>query len=125
MPKTILITDVSSGLGLATANAALARGHRVLSTLREEMQRKEVEGRVPGRAIERLLDMTDTAAIKPLVDSLETEDDPIDVLSNNAGYGLRGVIEELDLEQLRREFEANVIALTALIQAVLRRMRAR
>ena len=64
MPKTILITGVSSGLGLATANAALARGHRVLSTLREEMQRKEVEGRVPGRAIERLLDMTDTAAMK-------------------------------------------------------------
>ena len=44
------------------------------------------------------------------------------MLSNNAGYGLRGVIEELDLEELRRQFEVNVIAL---IQAVLRRMRAR
>lgn len=125
MPKTILITGVSSGLGLAMANAALARGHRVLGTLRDETQRKEFEGRAPGRAIGRLLDVTDIPKIQPLVDSLETEHGPIDVLINNAGYGLRGVIEELDLEELRRQFEVNVFAPIALIQAVLPKMRAR
>lgn len=107
------------------ANAALSRGHRVLGTLRNEAQRKEFEGRAPGRAIGRLLDVTNTAAIQPLVESLEDEYGPIDVLINNAGYGLRGVIEELDLDELRRQFEVNVFAPIALIQAVLPKMRTR
>ena len=125
MPKTILITGVSSGLGLAMANAALARGHRVLGTFRDETQRQEFEGRAPGQTIGRLLDVTNTAAIQPLIDSLDRDHGPIDVLINNAGYGLRGVIEELDLEELRRQFEVNVFAPVALIQNVLPKMRAR
>ena len=125
MAKTILITGVSSGLGLAMANAALAREYRVLGTLRDESQRSEFESRAPGRAFGRLLDVTQTAEIQPLIDAMEEEHGPIDVLINNAGYGLRGVVEELKLEELRRQFEVNVFAPIALIQAVLPKMRMR
>jgi NAD(P)-dependent dehydrogenase (short-subunit alcohol dehydrogenase family) len=123
--KTILITGVSSGLGRGMAENALARGHRVIGTLRDEEQRQAFERTAPGQAIGRLLDVTDTSAIAPLVTALETEFGGIDVLVNNAGYGLRGVVEELDIDALRRQFEVNLIAPVAVIQAVLPGMRAR
>lgn len=125
MSKTILITGVSSGLGRAMAEAALARGHLVVGTLRDETARRTFEGSAPGRSIGRLLDVTDTGAIAPLVKSLEAEHGPIDVLINNAGYGHEGALEEIALEDLRRQFEVNVFAPVALIQAVLPGMRSR
>ena len=64
--KTILITGVSSGLGRAVAIACLARGHRVVGTLRDEAARQAFEMLAPGCAFGRLLDVTDTAAIAPL-----------------------------------------------------------
>ena len=123
--KTILITGVSSGLGRAVAEACLARGHRLVGTVRDEGARQAFERLAPGRAIGRLLDVTDTAAIAPLVDALEAEHGAIDVLVNNAGYGHRGVLEEVSLDDFRRQFEVNVFAPVALIQAVLPRMRER
>ncbi len=123
--KTVLITGVSSGLGRAVADAALARGHRVVGTLRDEATRQAFEQLAPGRAFGRLLDVTDTAAIAPLVGAVEAEHGSVDVLVNNAGYGHRGVLEEVTLADLRRQFEVNVFAPVALIQAVLPGMRAR
>ena len=123
--KNIFITGVSSGLGRAMAQAGLQRGHRVIGTLRKEEQRSEFEALVPDRAIGRLLDVTDTAAIAPLINDLELNYGPLDVLINNAGYGLRGVVEELHLDELRHQFDVNVFAPIALIQAVLPGMRSR
>ncbi len=125
MTKTILITGVSSGLGRAIAEATLAAGHRVIGTVRQEPARQTFEQLAPGRAFARLLDVTDTAAIAPLVRSLEAEHGPIDVLVNNAGYGHQGVVEELTLDELRRQLEVNLFAPAALIRAVLPAMRAR
>lgn len=124
MSKTILITGVSSGLGRAIAEGALAAGHTVVGTLRDERQRQAFEQKMPGRSIGRILDVTDTGAIAPLVTALD-EQFALDVLINNAGYGLRGVVEELAIEDLRRQFEVNVFAPAALIQAVLPGMRSR
>jgi NAD(P)-dependent dehydrogenase (short-subunit alcohol dehydrogenase family) len=123
--KTILITGVSSGLGRAIAEATLARGHRVIGTVRDEAARLGFEQIAPGRAFGRILDVTDTAAIVPLVDAVEAEHGPIDVLVNNAGYGHRGVLEEVALKDLRQQFEVNVFGPVALIQAVLPGMRTR
>jgi NAD(P)-dependent dehydrogenase (short-subunit alcohol dehydrogenase family) len=123
--KTILITGVSSGLGRAMAEAALARGHRVIGTVRQEAQRHAFEAQAPGRSYARLLDVRDTAGIQALVREVESSLGAIDVLINNAGYGLLGVMEELELEALRRQFEVNVFAPVALIQAVLPGMRQR
>ncbi len=124
MTKTILITGVSSGLGRAIAEATLAAGHRVVGTVRQERARQAFEQLAPGRAVGRLLDVTDTAAIAPLVQSLEAHG-PLDVLVNNAGYGHQGVVEELTLDELRRQFEVNLFAPAALIRAVLPAMRER
>ena len=123
MNKTILITGVSSGLGRAMSEALLARGHVVVGTVRQEAARGAFEAIAPGRAIGRLLDVTDTDAIGPLVRSVAEAHGPIDVLINNAGYGHRGVVEEIDLADLRRQFEVNVFAPVALIKAVLPGMR--
>jgi NAD(P)-dependent dehydrogenase (short-subunit alcohol dehydrogenase family) len=97
----------------------------VVGTLRQPDQLAEFEALAPGRAIGRILDVTDTAAIKVFVQNIEAEFGAIDVLLNNAGYGLRGVLEELDLDDLRRQFEVNVFAPVALIQAALPAMRKR
>ncbi|MFC0267933.1 oxidoreductase [Kushneria aurantia] len=123
--KTIVITGVSSGLGRSIALEALARGHRVVGTLRQEEQRAEFEALEPGRSIGRLLDVTDHNAIQPFVEGIEREFGAIDVLLNNAGYGLQGVIEELDADAMRRQYDVNVFAPVALIQAVLPSMRRR
>lgn len=123
--KTILITGVSSGLGRAMAASALQHGHRVVGTVRRQEDVASFEQLVPRRATARILDVTDTEAVGPLVDSVEAEVGPIDVLINNAGYGLRGIVEELKLDDLRQQFEVNVFAAIALIQAVLPRMRER
>ncbi len=125
MSKTILITGISSGLGRAMAEAALARGHRVVGTVRHEAALQAFEQLAPGRAVGRILDVTDTASIAPLVHDVEAAHGPLDVLINNAGYGHEGVLEEIALDDLRRQFEVNVFAPVALIQAVLPSMRAR
>lgn len=133
MTKTILITGVSSGLGQAMAEAALQRGHTVVGTVRKNEDREAFErlapgdtpGSAPGRAHGRILELTDTAAIAPLVRSVEADVGPIDVLINNAGYGLVGTVEELPLDDVRRQFEVNLFAHLAVIQAALPGMRAR
>lgn len=123
--KRIVITGVSSGLGRAMADEALSRGHVVIGTLRKEDQRQEFEAIKPGFSIGRLLDVTNTEAFAGFVNDIETDIGPIDVVINNAGYGLRGTVEELDLDRLKSQFDVNVFAPIALTQAVLPAMRAR
>lgn len=125
MPRTVLVTGVSSGLGRATGEAALARGHTVVGTVRRDDDLKAFEGLAPSRAHGRLLELTDTPAVAPLIQSVETDLGPIDAVVNNAGYGLLGTVEELSLDAVRRQFEVNVFAHVAVIQAVLPGMRAR
>jgi NAD(P)-dependent dehydrogenase (short-subunit alcohol dehydrogenase family) len=125
MSKTLFITGASTGLGRALAEAALADGHRVVGTLRNETARAEFDRLAPGRSFGRILDVTDTAAIGPLVEAIEREIGAIDVLVNNAGYGLEGILEETPLDDVRRQFEVNVFGAIAVIQAVLPHMRKR
>lgn len=120
-----LITGVSSGFGLALAEAALAAGHRVAGTVRSEADRTKFEALAPGQARAMLLDVTDTPAIAPAIAAVEERFAPIDVLVNNAGYGHEGIIEESSLADLRRQFEVNVFGAVAMIQAVLPYLRKR
>ncbi|RWR00973.1 short-chain dehydrogenase [[Pantoea] beijingensis] len=125
MSKIWFITGVSSGLGQAIAKAALASGNRVVGTLRNEEQRQAFTHLVPGRAYGMLLDVTDEAAVKATVARIEQEVGPIDVLVNNAGYGLEGAVEETSLAQARHQFDVNFFGLLAVTQAVLPGMRER
>jgi NAD(P)-dependent dehydrogenase (short-subunit alcohol dehydrogenase family) len=124
-PRTWLITGVSSGMGRAYAQAALAAGHTVIGTVRNESDRLDFEQIEPGRAHAVVLDVSDFAAIAPAVARLLQTVGPIDVLVNNAGYGHEGTLEESPLEDLLRQFDVNVFGAVAMIKAVLPQMRER
>jgi len=120
-----LITGVSSGLGRAIAEAALARGDKVAGTVRRQADLDAFEARAPGRAFGYLADMVDEAAVRDAVDRAEADLGGIDVLVGNAGYGLVGAVEESSLAEIRRQFEVNVFGPIAAIQATLPYFRAR
>lgn len=123
--KLFLITGVSSGFGRALAQQALADGHRVVGTLRDQAALGEFELLGPGRAIGKLLDVTHTDAIADTIADIEGKVGPIDVLVNNAGYGYESVLEESTLVDWHKQFDVNVFAVVALMQAVLPYMRRR
>jgi NAD(P)-dependent dehydrogenase (short-subunit alcohol dehydrogenase family) len=123
--KLILITGVSSGFGRALAEEALLAGHRVVGTVRNQQAKADFEALSADRAFARLLDVTDTDAVDPLVADIEAQIGPIDVLVNNAGYGHEGIMEESPLSDMRRQFDVNVFGPVAMMKAVLPFMRAR
>jgi NAD(P)-dependent dehydrogenase (short-subunit alcohol dehydrogenase family) len=123
--KTFVITGVSSGLGRAFAEGALAAGHRVVGTVRRASDADAFAALAPARASPLVLDVTDFAAIPAAIAAAERQAGPIDVLVNNAGYGHEGVLEESAIDDLQRQFAANVFGPVAMIKAVLPGMRAR
>jgi NAD(P)-dependent dehydrogenase (short-subunit alcohol dehydrogenase family) len=123
--KVWLVTGVSSGFGRELARAALKRGYTVLGTMRQESQRAEFEAMAPGRAHARLLDVTQAATIPKLVSEVIEKFGNIDVLVNNAGYGLMGAVEELDDAESRRVLETNFFGTLNMVRAVLPHFRSR
>ncbi len=123
--KTILITGVSSGFGRALARQALAAGYRVVGTVRSEEAATAFEKESPGQAFARVLDVMETERISSVIDGIESEIGAIDVLVNNAGYGLEAPIEESPMDEIRRQFEVNVFGAIAVAKAVLPHMRRR
>jgi NAD(P)-dependent dehydrogenase (short-subunit alcohol dehydrogenase family) len=121
--KTFFITGVSSGLGRALAEAALADGHRVVGTVRQGRDADAFAALGEGASPE-VLDVTDDAAVAAAVARTEASA-PIDVLVANAGYGQEGTLEESTMEELRRQFEVNVFGAVATIKAALPAMRER
>lgn len=123
--KTFLITGVSSGLGRAFAEGALHAGHRVIGTVRRTGDAEAFAAFAPDRAHPLVLDVTDFNAIPAAVADAERQVGVIDVLVNNAGYGHEGVLEESSIEDLQRQFAANVFGPVAMMKAVLPGMRER
>lgn len=123
--RTFLITGVSSGLGRAFAEGALSAGHRVIGTVRRAGDAEAFAALAPDRAHPLVLDVTDFAAIPAAVAEAERQVGAIDVLVNNAGYGHEGVLEESSMDDLQRQFAANVFGPVAMVKAVLPGMRQR
>jgi NAD(P)-dependent dehydrogenase (short-subunit alcohol dehydrogenase family) len=120
-----LITGVGSGLGRALAQAALARGDAVAGTVRSAADGTAFEARAPAAATAFILDLADEAAVAAVAREAQDALGGVDVLVNNAGYGLVGAIEEASPDEIRAQFEVNVFGPLALIRAVLPAMRAR
>jgi NAD(P)-dependent dehydrogenase (short-subunit alcohol dehydrogenase family) len=125
MNKVWLVTGVSTGIGRELAIAALAQGDTVVGTLRKAEQLAEFEALVPGRAIGFLLDVTDRARIAEEIPALIERLGHLDVLVNNAGYGINGALEELTDEDIDRCMATNYGGTVAMIRAVLPHMRGR
>jgi NAD(P)-dependent dehydrogenase (short-subunit alcohol dehydrogenase family) len=97
----------------------------VVGTVRREADAAEFATLGAGCAYPLMLDVTDLDAIPAAVAAAEREAGPIDVLVNNAGYGHEGVLEESSIDDLRRQFAANVFGPVAMMKAVLPGMRQR
>jgi NAD(P)-dependent dehydrogenase (short-subunit alcohol dehydrogenase family) len=125
MSRIWFITGVSTGFGRAIAEAALHVGDTIVGTVRKEEDRRAFEAQAPGRSHAAVLDVTDEAAIAPIINRIEREIGGIDILVNNAGYGHEGLVEESSMDELRRQFDVNVFGAVAVIKAVLPHMRRR
>ncbi|WDH20011.1 oxidoreductase [Pseudomonas chlororaphis] len=117
--KTLFITGVSSGFGNALAREALAAGHRVIGTVRNEAALQAFQALSVDRGHGVILDVTDFERIDSVVAAVEAAHGPVDVLVNNAGYGHEGIFEESPLEELRRQFDVNVFGAVAVTKAFL------
>lgn len=122
--KHWLITGAGSGLGKATAEAALARGDRVTGTFRDAEGARAFEESFPGRAVGRVVDVTDRDGVFAAVEATQAEH-PLDILVNNAGQVLESYVEEAPPEAVRALFDVNLMGPLAFVQAVLPAMRAR
>lgn len=122
MQKVILITGASSGMGKVTAKTLITEGHIVYGAARrvEKMQDLVEMG---GHAI--AMDITDETQVQQAVDKILLEQGHIDVLINNAGYAVYGAVEQVSLDDARRQFEVNLFGLASLTQKILPHMRER
>lgn len=118
--RVALVTGASSGIGRASALALYSAGFIVYATARSA---DSLQGLADLGVRTLLLDVTDDASMVRALTDIEADGPPVGVLVNNAGYGLNGPIEELDLPEVRREFETNVFGLLRLCQLVLPGMR--
>lgn len=124
MDKQIwLITGISSGLGQAMALEAMALGHFVIGSFRNSDQVHDFNEKSGGKGKGILLDVTSFDAVRSAIASIKTEFGKIDVLVNNAGYGIAGAIEETSVEETRAVFEANFFGTLHLTREVLPMMR--
>jgi short-subunit dehydrogenase len=121
--RTALVTGASSGIGRATAQLLLDRGHRVIGTSRNPAKIPADE-RLEGVAY-RALDLTDLHAIEGFVAALGAEGFRIDIVVNNAGESQSGPLEDLPIGALERLFRLNVLGPVHLTQLLLPGMRVR
>jgi NAD(P)-dependent dehydrogenase (short-subunit alcohol dehydrogenase family) len=120
--RSVLITGCSTGIGHATALHLARKGFAVFATAR----RPETLEDLARAGCQTLgLDVTHEASMREAVNIVEADCGVVDVLINNAGYGLEGPIEELGLNEIRTQFETNLFGPTRLTQMVLPAMRQR
>lgn len=121
MKRTVLVTGASAGIGYAAAELLVKSGWKVFAGARrvEKMRGLEYLGATVLR-----LDVTDEASLKAAVDVAMADTGRLDALVNNAGYGAHGAVEDVPVEEARRQFEVNLFGLARLTQLVLPHMRA-
>lgn len=124
--KVAVVTGSSAGIGNVTALALARNGFLTFATMRDLGKSDEIKSiaakeKLPLRV--RQLDVTDENSIKTAIQSILSDAGRIDVLVNNAGYGLGGAFEDLSMDELKAQYETNVFGLARVTQAVLPAMR--
>jgi NAD(P)-dependent dehydrogenase (short-subunit alcohol dehydrogenase family) len=124
--KVAIVTGSSSGIGLESGLLLARNGYNTYATMRSPEKDTSIKTAVqkeglPIRAVQ--LDVTDDSSVKNAVDHIISEAGRIDVLVNNAGYGLGGAFEDLSMEEIKSQYETNLFGLIRVTQAVLPTMR--
>jgi NAD(P)-dependent dehydrogenase (short-subunit alcohol dehydrogenase family) len=123
MPKVWFITGSSRGLGRSLTAAVLASGDRVAATARNPDQLKDLAGKYPDSIYPLPLDVTSKAQILAAVENTIKKFGRIDVLVNNAGFGIIGAAEAYSDEQVRSQLETNLYAPIEITRVILPYMR--
>ena len=125
MPGIVLVTGCSSprGIGFATARALVEAGFTVHATVRDRSHVDELLAGLGTRLSVHDMDLLDPASVEGVVAKVIERDGRLDTLVNNAGYGLIGGVEQVDLGQARANFETNFFGTLGLVQEVLPAMR--
>jgi len=126
--KSVLITGATDGLGKASAILFAQRGYRVFAAGRSPEKRAQLDALAAARnlALETLpLDVCDDASVQQTVSNVLAKAGAIDVLFNNAGVNYSAAVEDLRLEDWRRQFETNFFGVLRVTQAVTPHMRER
>ncbi len=127
-PKIILITGCSSGFGLLTAARLAAKGHKVIATMRDLNKQGPLLSEVihrKGRVDIIALDVTNKKSIDKAFETIATKYGYIEVLVNNAGYGIGGFFEDLTEEEIRSQMETNFFGVQNVTRHAIRFMRPR
>ena len=120
MKKVILITGASSGIGKDTAISLIKHGHVVYGAARRlEMMQDIIQA--GGHAIK--MDILKEKNIDDVVNQIINEQNRIDVLINNAGYGLWGAVETISIDEAKRQFDVNIFGLAYLTKKIIPFMR--
>jgi NAD(P)-dependent dehydrogenase (short-subunit alcohol dehydrogenase family) len=122
--KVWFITGASKGLGLELAKKLLAEGFKVAATSRSEEALVKVLGNTSENFLPLEMDLVDEKSVKNAIEKTISHFKTIDVLVNNAGYGLLGALEELTDAESRKNFEVNVFGLLNVIRNTMPILRA-
>ncbi|MCD9874260.1 SDR family NAD(P)-dependent oxidoreductase [Streptomyces guryensis] len=117
--KVWFMTGCSRGFGRLWAEAALRRGDRVVATAREESRLKPLAEAFPDSALVLPLDVTQRGAVFDAVAAAHQHFGRLDVIVNNAGYGLRGAVEEVQEDDVRELLDTNLLGALWVTQAAL------
>ncbi|MBV0891460.1 SDR family oxidoreductase [Paracoccus sp. Z118] len=124
MTQSVLITGAGSGMGLATALLLAESGYRVFAGVRGSDADLTAAAKARGVEVSTVrLDVQDTASIRAAVAQVMAEAGRIDVLVNNAGYGLLATVEDGTDDEIFRQFDVNVLGLIRMTREVLPHMR--
>jgi NAD(P)-dependent dehydrogenase (short-subunit alcohol dehydrogenase family) len=124
--KVALVTGSSSGIGLETALLLARNGFHTYASMRNLEKSKNItqlanKEKLPLQVVQ--LDVNDDRSVKEAIDKVVAENQRIDVLVNNAGYGLFGALEDLSIEEIKAQFETNFFGVVRVTQQVLPVMR--
>jgi len=127
--KVALVTGSSSGMGFATAIMLARAGIHTYASMRNLKKSKTITElasteNLPLQVVQ--LDVIDKKSVKEAITKIVTEKERIDVLVNNAGYGLFGSLEDISIEELKAQFETNffgVIRVTQLVLPIMRKQK--
>lgn len=126
MHQVALITGCSSGIGYETALMLARNGYHTFATMRNVKKSNSIlktseEENLPLKVLE--LDVNDVRSIERAISQVKNEAKRIDILINNAGYGLVGFFEDLSLDEIRNQFETNFFGVLNITKKVIPIMR--